>query len=123
MAQITVGSIAIDCPDPKALATFYSTLLGLEMSGDDAFVLPNGMEVWFQGVENYQAPTWPTQERGQQMHFDLMVDDMDAAQTQVMDLGAKLVDDSPERFRVFLDPAGHPFCLCISDDGSNAGGE
>src|SRR5690625_1247296 len=98
MAEIRIGSLAIDCPNPKELATFYSQLLGTEMNGDDAIVTPEGREIWFQEVEDYQAPTWPTQERGQQMHFDFMVDDMDAAQAYAIELGAKLVDDGQESF-------------------------
>lgn len=116
MAKISADMLAIDCPDPKALATFYASLLGTEVSGEDAFVLPSGMEVWFQPVEDYQAPTWPTQERGQQMHFDFMVDDMDAAQARAIKLGATLVDDGQESFHVLLDPAEHPFCLCIPEE-------
>lgn len=116
MAKITLGSLAIDCPDPKTLAEFYSKLLGLEMNGEDAILTPEGKEIWFQPAENYQPPTWPTQERGQQMHFDFMVDDMDAAQAHAIKLGAKLVDDSQESFHVFLDLAGHPFCLCHSGE-------
>ncbi|HWD01148.1 MAG TPA: VOC family protein, partial [Amycolatopsis sp.] len=42
----------------------------------------------------------------------LDVTDLEAAHERVLDLGAKLLDDSPETFRVYADPAGHPFCLC-----------
>jgi len=43
-----------------------------------------------------------------------MVDDMDAEHTRAVGLGAKLLDDSADHpsFRVYADPAGHPFCLC-----------
>ncbi len=116
MADITLGALAIDCPNPLELATFYSKLLGLEMNGDDAILTPEGREIWFQEVENYRAPTWPTQERGQQMHFDFTVVDLGTAQAYAIDLGAKLVDDGQDSFHVFLDPAGHPFCLCIQKD-------
>jgi hypothetical protein len=27
------------------------------------------------------------------------------------------VQPRPDRFRVMIDPAGHPFCLVLSDDG------
>ncbi len=49
----------------------------------------------------------------QQVHLDVMVDDLDAAEHAVLDLGAIKHEHQPgETFRVFLDPAGHPFCLC-----------
>ncbi|OMI37628.1 hypothetical protein SPAR_20118 [Streptomyces sparsogenes DSM 40356] len=43
------------------------------------------------------------------------VDDVERAQAEVIALGATfLYDSGGERsgFRVFSDPAGHPFCLC-----------
>jgi catechol 2,3-dioxygenase-like lactoylglutathione lyase family enzyme len=116
MVEVKLGSLAIDCPNPLELATFYSRLLGLEMNGEDAILTPEGREIWFQKVDDYQAPTWPTQERGQQMHFDFMVRDIEEAQAYAIELGAKLVDDGQESFHVLLDPAGHPFCLCKQRD-------
>ncbi|WP_286157013.1 VOC family protein, partial [Streptomyces sp. AA4] len=54
----------------------------------------------------------PSQDRPQQAHLDLDVPDLEAAHQRVLGLGAKLLDDSPETFRVYADPVGHPFCLC-----------
>ena len=49
------------------------------------------------------------------MHLDVNVDDMDEAEKAVLELGATKADHQPgTTFRVFLDPAGHPFCLCIA---------
>jgi hypothetical protein len=40
------------------------------------------------------------------------VDDVDAAERAVLALGATRLDAAHEGgFRVFADPAGHPFCL------------
>ena len=115
-----VSGIAIDCPDSAALSAFYGALLDIEPV-NEGLVIARGdegdLEVWFQQVENYAAPTWPTQERGQQIHFDITVSDMDAAQEKAISLGAKLVDDGQDSFHVFLDPAGHPFCLCRESTG------
>jgi hypothetical protein len=48
------------------------------------------------------------------MHVDVTVDDLDEAETAVLDLGAVKHPHQPgTTFRVFLDPAGHPFCLCV----------
>jgi len=50
----------------------------------------------------------------QQAHLDVIVDDIAAAETAVLDLGATKHEHQPgTSFRVFLDPAGHPFCLCL----------
>jgi hypothetical protein len=49
------------------------------------------------------------------MHFDVVVDNLDKAEEEVLAIGASKADHQPgETFRVFLDPAGHPFCLCLS---------
>src|SRR4051794_16435897 len=55
--------------------------------------------------------------RPQQIHLDLWVDDIDTAHEEVISLGAKLLQaaadsDEPDNFKVYADPAGHPFCLC-----------
>jgi hypothetical protein len=40
---------------------------------------------------------------------------IDAAEAAVIDLGATKHPHQPgTSFRVFLDPAGHPFCLCLN---------
>ena len=52
----------------------------------------------------------------QQFHLDFRTDDLDAAEERVLGLGATKADHQPGdgRRRVFLDPAGHPFCLTSS---------
>ncbi|HEY1642191.1 MAG TPA: VOC family protein [Streptosporangiaceae bacterium] len=118
MAIARFPSIAIDCPDPAALATFYGTMLDwkADTRGDWAEVRADyGQCIWFQQVENYTPPQWPGQDMPQQMHLDVVVDDLDAAEAAVLELGATKHEHQPgTTFRVFLDPAGHPFCLCLS---------
>jgi hypothetical protein len=117
MAIARFPSIVIDCPDPGALATFYGTMLDwkTEISPDWADVRADyGQCISFQPVQDYTPPNWPTQEVPQQMHLDVVVDDLDAAEAAVLELGATKHEHQPgETFRVFLDPAGHPFCLCV----------
>ena len=44
-----------------------------------------------------------------------MVPDLDEAEAEVLEIGATKPEHQPgTTFRVFLDPAGHPFCLCTS---------
>ncbi|GAB2973336.1 VOC family protein [Nocardioides montaniterrae] len=108
----------IDCPDPAALATFYGALLDWEPKVEDdggwAEFTNATRPFCFQRVEDYRPPSWPGQEVPQQLHLDVDVDDLDAAEEQVLALGATKADHQPgTTFRVFLDPAGHPFCLCV----------
>ena len=110
-------SIVIDCPDPGALATFYGAMLDWKVEAKPDWVeirSDDGQCISFQQVEAYSPPRWPTQEAPQQMHLDVIVDDLDAAEAAVLDLGATKHEHQPgTSFRVFLDPAGHPFCLCL----------
>ena len=119
MAIARFPTIVIDCPDPVALATFYSAMLDwkVDLSSDWAEIRADyGQCISFQQVEDYSAPAWPGQEHPQQMHLDVVVDDLDAGESAVLQLGATKHEHQPgETFRVFLDPAGHPFCLCRDD--------
>jgi hypothetical protein len=64
-------------------------------------------------VEDYVAPTWPAAEVPKQIHLDLAVTDLDAAVAEAERLGARVApfQPAPDRWRVLLDPADHPFCL------------
>jgi Glyoxalase-like domain len=49
------------------------------------------------------------------MRLDLRVDDLQAAGRHAEACGATLAAYQPqEHVRVYLDPAGHPFCLFLS---------
>jgi len=118
MAIARFPSIVIDCPDPVALATFYSAMLDwkVDVRPDWVDIRANdGQCITFQRVDGYTPPVWPTQQVPQQMHLDVVVDDLDTAEAAVLELGATRHPHQPgTTFRVFLDPAGHPFCLCLS---------
>jgi len=114
---------AIEAPDPSALAAFYSELLGWSIAheepGTAIIAAPEGsIYVVFQQAVDYERPVWPPQDGRQRpmMHFDFQVGDLDAAVTEAMKLGATLADHQPRaNVRVLVDPAGHPFCLCLDD--------
>ncbi len=118
MAIAKFPSVVIDCPDPVVLANFYGALLDwkVDAAPDWAQIQADyGQLFAFQQVDDYRAPQWPGQEHPQQMHIDVEVDDLDTAEAAVLELGAIKAEHQPgEKFRVFLDPAGHPFCLCTS---------
>lgn len=104
----------IDAPDALALARFYADLMGLEIAyqgPEGALITGGGRSLMFQQVSEYTPPQWPDPARPQQGHLDILVDDLDAGEARALDLGASLLDASPKHFRVFADPAGHPFCL------------
>ena len=116
----TLHAVVLDCPDPRALAEFYPGLLGWRMTEDsDGWTtLTNpagGTLVEFQPDPHFRPPTWPDQERPQMLHLDLGVADLDTAHREAVALGAtpltevKGTRESP--WRVYADPAGHPFCL------------
>lgn len=110
--------IVIDCTDPGMLASFYETLLGMQRVQEepDWVVIgdaPDRPGLAFQRVDDHQPTTWPTGERPQYRHFDVRVDDLDAGETAVLQLGAARLDGGGDTFRVYADPAGHPFCLVV----------
>ncbi|MEW2632719.1 VOC family protein [Streptomyces sp. NPDC048389] len=116
-----IGAVVLDCPDPVALARFYAELVGgtveqVEEDGDSWVDLEGaeGAALAFQAAPGFVPPSWPSTERSQQFHLDVTVEDLDAAEAQVLALGATVLEaeDRKRSFRVYADPAGHPFCLC-----------
>ena len=117
-AELKLTAVTLDCPDPLALAAFYqhATGLGLAPESDHDFAgltREDGLFIGFQRVDDYKAPRWPGQDAPQQFHLDFAVDDLDEAEALVLELGAAKPEYQPggDRWRVFTDPAGHPFCL------------
>ncbi|TNM48204.1 VOC family protein [Nocardioides albidus] len=119
MAIARNPQFVIDCPHPQALADFYAALLGWQAKVDEdgswATVGSGDHFIHLQRVDDYRAPAWPGQEVPQQIHLDVDVDDLDEAEAATLALGATKHPHQPgTSFRVFLDPAGHPFCLCLA---------
>jgi hypothetical protein len=111
---------AIDCPDPVALAGFYTAITGWPVDPEDSdpdwvtLTSDAGATLAFQRVDDYRPPQWPGQEHPQQAHCDFEVDDLDLAEALVLAIGARKHDVQPgHMFRVYLDPADHPFCLIL----------
>ena len=119
MALAELGVVVLDCPDPRALAGFYAEVLGGTVEDQGAWVdlrLSGGQSLAFQEAPGFVPPKWPAPDHSQQFHLDLTVEDLDAAEKGVLALGAKPLDttDRSRTWRVYADPAGHPFCLCAS---------
>lgn len=121
--RFTLTATVLDAPDARALAEFYRQLLGWEARQDEpdwvALRAPDGgAALSFQTEEAYVRPAWPSRSDAQQMqlHLDIEVDDLAAASAQAESLGATLAEYQPqESVRVYLDPAGHPFCLWVRE--------
>lgn len=119
-------TLALDCQDPRTLAASYVDLLGYAVSGDSdddwVTITGPGPQMSFQLAPDQVPPTWPKNDVPQQAHVDFFVTDIVAAHHRVLALGGRAIDPidpieppapSPARgFRVYADPAGHPFCLC-----------
>lgn len=112
--------VALDTPDPRGLAEFYGALTGWPIRDEDEadwieLDSGGGTTLAFQLAPDHQPPVWPSSDRPQQAHLDFDVDDLDAGEAQVLAIGARKAEVQPgDSFRVYLDPAGHPFCLVAS---------
>ena len=118
-----LGVVALDCPDARALADFYASIIGGDLvpGEDEDWVelhTPDG-KLAFQEIVDHRPPTWPNGDVPQQAHIDIDVANLDGAEAAVIRLGALRADvqPRPDRFRVMIDLAGHPFCLVLADGG------
>jgi len=111
--------VGLDSPRPAELGAFYAALLGVELTHSAAeyagLQLPGGAWLLIQGAPDHVPPRWGDPSAPQQLHLDLLVDDLDAGQARAVELGATVADPQPQpdRWRVLVDPSGHPFCLAL----------
>ncbi|MEV8509442.1 VOC family protein [Actinoplanes sp. NPDC051475] len=119
--QMTLAGVTLDAPDAQELAAFYQRLLGWNVVQDEPGWVTLGAPAGptalsFQTEKDYVRPVWPAGPDDPQMsvHLDIRVDDLDAACAHAEKAGAGRADYQPqEDVRVYLDPAGHPFCLFL----------
>jgi hypothetical protein len=121
----------VDCADTRGLAEFYRQLLGWEFPPGreepdeelDEFVLivdpETGARIGFQRSDA-TVPPWRV---GARVHLDLDVTDLAVGHEDALRLGARALTGTPEEeghaddpYRVYEDPSGHPFCLCLGDE-------
>ncbi|WP_204910243.1 VOC family protein [Microlunatus spumicola] len=128
--------VALDTDDPAALARFYCDLLGWQVErgdesddwvtirADDGTGPGAGARLAFQLATDFVAPTWPDPAVPQQAHLDLAVDDLETAGAYAESIGARRVHGpgTEQDFWVYLDPSGHPFCLCRTGAGAPGDG-
>jgi predicted enzyme related to lactoylglutathione lyase len=117
--RVTKQVAVFDAADLGAESAFWAGLLGGTVEAEDDWhtVYVDGQErLGFQLAPGHVPPQWPDGSP-QQIHFDLFVDDIAAADAETLALGARLLNpatglDAAHGYRVYADPAGHPFCLC-----------
>jgi Glyoxalase-like domain len=113
-----LSGVALECRNPALPADFYSELTGVAGCLQRSRLVLGGPKregkpPSFQRAPSHEPPTWPDPASSMQIHLHFRVDDLDAAERAVLNLGATKFDHQPApgRSRVFADPAGHPFCL------------
>src|SRR6202035_1917717 len=110
--ETTLMGVMLDCPDAGELSAFYAELLGKPVTyeGDGvAMIGEDGAQpVLFQQVTDYRAPRWPDPAYPQQVHLDVTVDDVDAAEAAVLRLRAPSLDARGVNWRGYAHPGGQP---------------
>lgn len=84
-----LSSVVFDCRGPHALARFYSELLGLpgtRVDGDWVDIGDGQIRLSFQHAPDHQPPRWPNPAFPQQVHLDIRVADIAAAEASVLAL-------------------------------------
>src|SRR3984957_16984194 len=114
-------NIGVGVPDADVSARFWAAVLGWERVQETADFVDiadasdGRRRLVFQQVADYRPPGWPVQGPPQQLHLDVRVDDLEIAEQRVRALGAAPLGErvvlEGEIYRVYADPAGHPFCL------------
>lgn len=112
--------IVFEAADLHAESAFWAGLLdGTVVAGDrwHNIWVDGDWQLGVQLAPDHVPPTWPDGASSQQIHLDFYLEDLEAAHQKVLRLGGRLLraaDDPavPSGFRVYADPAGHPFCLC-----------
>jgi predicted enzyme related to lactoylglutathione lyase len=118
MATATVGAVVINVVDIEREQAFWSELLGVGVARafPGFFVWlepqhPGGVSVALQKVE---AP----KSGRNRVHLDTGVDDLDAAQARIEELGGSLMETHDMvgfQWRVMADPEGNEFCIAAGN--------
>lgn len=113
-AVARLAMITLDATEVEPLARFWSAVLGWPIAvvtAEYAMLTGPSHALGIGAVPNRKAPSWPDDGR-KQFHFDLAVEDLEAAAARCVELGAVRADPQPgETWIVLHDPAEHPFCL------------
>ena len=122
MPLVEAGFVVLDCAEPEKLAVFYKELLEGEETHSTANRVEirgaDGIRMAFRRDVNATPPSWPRPENSLQAHLDFVVEDLDAAERKVVELGGRPLEtkdaSGPFETRGYADPAGHSFSLLRS---------
>jgi hypothetical protein len=98
MPVARISAINFECSDPAELARFWAAMLDGEVAVEtpDFYAVKAGaIYLGAVHIDDYQPPTWPSAKRSQQLHLDLAVNDLDAAEAQAVQLGATKENQQP----------------------------
>jgi hypothetical protein len=121
---LRVRQIVLDAADVDSVADFWCRLLGWEISHRSAdWISLRGDRIGLavQRAPRHRRPEWPDGSGSQQVHFDIPVADIEVAERLVLELGGSKLAERPSDdppFRIYADPAGHPFCLEYGDNAA-----
>lgn len=111
------SGITVDCADPTRLATFWSALLGVPLTGehgDDPGWATVGSRLGDLPRMTFQRVPEPRNGKVR-LHVDVQVDDIEAGRRQVEQLGGRWSGERHDYDEgvvlVMLDPECHEFCL------------
>ncbi|MFF4255687.1 VOC family protein [Streptomyces sp. NPDC001663] len=119
MPLVEAGYVVLDCAEPEKLAVFYKELLEAEQTDATAnrveIRAADGIRLAFRRDAKATPPSWPRPENSLQAHLDFAVEDLDAVERKVVELGGRPLEtkdaSGPFEERGYADPAGHSFTL------------
>lgn len=118
MERARLAAVIVDCRDPERLAAFWGEILGVEvddrLDNPPQYVSLEPVEPGAPSVTFQRVPEPKTVKN--RLHFDLEVDDVEAASELVGRLGGRRgqhadFDEHGYRWRIMADPEGNEFCL------------
>lgn len=113
-----VTTVMFNSEKPEELVKFWSKLLSVEShpfneKTEHIWLMPqepNGFKLGFQRVNKKHSTV-------QETHIDIAVDDLDACEKLVLELGGKHVKSTKLQngfeWRVLEDPQSNPFCIYL----------
>ncbi len=118
-----LGCVTLDSRNADEHADFYQKLLGwtIRFANTDEGLKFVGivnettcLTLLFQEDRDYIPPVWPTESGRQQTmaHLDFHTEDLEKDVNFAIACGAKLAETQcSDKWKVLIDPAGHPFCI------------
>ncbi len=111
-----IRQIVLDAQDIELVAEFWAALLEVHptFQSESWISLSGDVNISVQRNVEHQPCDLADPSRPQQVHLDIEVDDIEKSENIVLAHGGRKLAEHPEAsppFRVYADPAGHPFCI------------